>query len=282
MLKKILFADYKNLNKRYYTREGLEKIKNDYEGVKERIGHYFGTFDLKDGTDDFVEYGDPDIINIRKIAFTVDSIRITKKNELVADIRLMETPNGKTLKRLKDKIIDTVVNKVQPIILTIMPTGSGKTVLAMEVITDMFRFYEPIKNKKINIGWVVRSKELCEQSLQSFQRIWKQKGDHPVYCERYFGKFSKLESINQSKITFASFDLISSRINNPEVQQFLESVDLIVIDEVHFSEADTYSEIIYNYKKLKENYKIIPIKQPRIVPITNCFKLCSYVDNFNV
>jgi hypothetical protein len=105
MLKKILFADYKNLNKRYYTREGLEKIKNDYEKVKERIGHYFGTFDLKDGTDDFVEYGDPDIINIKKIAFTVDSIRITKKNELVADIRLMETPSGKTLKRLKDKMV---------------------------------------------------------------------------------------------------------------------------------------------------------------------------------
>ena len=105
MLKKILFAGQKNLNKRYYTREALEKIKSDYEKDKKRFGHYFGVFDSKVGTEDFVEYGDPDIINIRKIAFIVDSMKINRKNELIADIKLMETPNGKTLKRLKDEMV---------------------------------------------------------------------------------------------------------------------------------------------------------------------------------
>ena len=105
MLKKILFADKINSNKRYYTGECLEKIKNDYEKDKENIGYYFGVFDPQKGTSDFVEYGDPEVINIRKIAFTVDSMRINKKNELVADIRLMETPNGKILKQLKDGMV---------------------------------------------------------------------------------------------------------------------------------------------------------------------------------
>lgn len=105
MLKKILFADKINLNKRYYTRECLEKIKSDYEKDKENLGHYFGVFDQKEGTSDFVEYGDPEVINIRKIAFTVESMRINKKNELIADIRLMETPNGKILKQLKKEMV---------------------------------------------------------------------------------------------------------------------------------------------------------------------------------
>ena len=100
MLKKILFADQKNINERYYNREALEKIKSDYEKDKERFGHYYGVFNPKKGTDDFVEYGDPDLINIRQIAFTIDSMKINKKNELIADIRLMETTNGKILKRL--------------------------------------------------------------------------------------------------------------------------------------------------------------------------------------
>lgn len=105
MLKKILFADKINRNKRYYTRECLEKIKRDYEKDKENLGHYFGVFDPKSGTSDFVEYGDHDVINIRKIAFTVDSMRINRKNELIADIRIMETPNGKILKELKNGMV---------------------------------------------------------------------------------------------------------------------------------------------------------------------------------
>ena len=105
MLKKILFAGQKNLNKRYYTIEALEKIKSDYEKDKKRFGHYFGVFDPKVGTEDFVEYGDPDIINIRKIAFIVDSMKINRKNELIDDIKLIETPNGKILKELKDEMV---------------------------------------------------------------------------------------------------------------------------------------------------------------------------------
>jgi hypothetical protein len=105
MLKKILFADVANNKGMYYTREGLEKIKSDYEKDKENIGHYFGVFDPEESIPDFVHYGDSEIINIRKIAFTVESMQINKKNELIADIRLMETTSGKALKQLKNHIV---------------------------------------------------------------------------------------------------------------------------------------------------------------------------------
>jgi Zn/Cd-binding protein ZinT len=105
MLKKILFADVANNKGMCYTREGLEKIKSDYEKCKENLGHYFGVFDPEESIPDFVQYGDPDIINIRKIAFTVESMQINKKNELIADIKLMETPSGKALKQLKNNMV---------------------------------------------------------------------------------------------------------------------------------------------------------------------------------
>jgi hypothetical protein len=105
MLKKILFADVANNKGMYYTRECLEKIKSDYEKDKENIGHYFGVFDPEESVSDFVGYGDPSIVNIRKIAFTVESMQINKKNELIADIRLMETPRGKMLKQLKNNMV---------------------------------------------------------------------------------------------------------------------------------------------------------------------------------
>ena len=75
-----------------------------------------------------------------------------------------------------------------------MPTGAGKTVLAMEVIVDILRSHH--SNEPINIAWIVNSKELCEQSLQSFQKLWKQKGDRPIMAQRYFDQFN---SFNKEK-----------------------------------------------------------------------------------
>ena len=49
--------------------------------------------------------------------------------------------------------------------LVTMPTGAGKTVLAMETIVDLFRNHN--NETSLNIAWIVNSKELCEQSLQS-------------------------------------------------------------------------------------------------------------------
>lgn len=158
---------------------------------------------------------------------------------------------------LKREIQFLLFNTVNPIILATMPTGAGKTVLAMEIITDLFRSYELIKQKKINIMWLVNSKPLAEQSLQSFQKLWNQKGDHGVIAERYFGKFDEIELSSKSKITFSTYSLLTSRIETKEVKELLKDCDFLVIDEVHASEARTYSDLISNYKNLNLDFKIL-------------------------
>jgi DNA repair protein RadD len=159
--------------------------------------------------------------------------------------------------RLKNLILNQFFNNLNPIILASMPTGAGKTVLAMEIILDLFRSYEVFRNKPINILWVVTSKELTEQSLKSFQKLWKQKGDHAVTTERYFGKFNFLNYKYSSKITFATFDLLVSRMKQEDVQSLLKQTDFLIIDEAHSSEANTYFEVIRNYKLVNENHKIL-------------------------
>ena len=87
--------------------------------------------------------------------------------------------------------------------LVTMPTGAGKTVLAMETIVDLFRGH--FDEKPLNILWLVNSQELCEQSLIAFQKLWKQKGDRKIMAQRYYDKFNSLNFENVDKITFASF-----------------------------------------------------------------------------
>lgn len=149
-------------------------------------------------------------------------------------------------------------------ILVSMPTGSGKTVLAMELILDLIRT-SAIDDAPIEICWLVDSKELCEQSLNSFQKLWKQKGDRPVTCQRYFGAFDNLDHskvTKNPKITFAAFTLLTPRLaqRNPQVISLLENTTHLFIDEAHGANAITYNSVLHAYRDLR--------RQPSIIGLT--------------
>ena len=162
--------------------------------------------------------------------------------------------------RLKKEIrqkLDEYLNYDTKKILVTMPTGAGKTVLAMETIVDLLRTH--YDGKPINIAWIVNSKELCEQSLQSFQKLWKQKGDRPVMAQRYFDRFNTFNNEDVDKITFASFQLLVPRINNNSKEDiaFISKLDYLFIDEAHFTGADQYRKIFETYQKNNNSPKII-------------------------
>jgi len=161
--------------------------------------------------------------------------------------------------RLKKNITDKLSgnNYDTKKLLVTMPTGAGKTVLAMEIIVDILRNHH--YNSPINIAWIVNSKELCEQSLQSFQKLWKQKGDRPIMAQRYFDRFNTFSNDNVDKITFASFQLLVPRINNNSQEDinFISNLDYLFIDEAHFSGADEYKKVISTYLNNNNDPKII-------------------------
>jgi DNA repair protein RadD len=160
-------------------------------------------------------------------------------------------------KRLKDQLLSRLLESNQQKTLTSMPTGAGKTVLAMELILDLMRISRAIHSKSLQILWLVSSKELAEQSLQSFKKIWNQKGDHPVRCQRFFGKFDSLEVTTDSTVTFATFDLLVSRLEANYSKKILESTDFLFIDEAHHSEAFTYEKVLLEYLHLNPKFNII-------------------------
>jgi len=84
-----------NSNGRFYDIEAAEKIILEYKRQIERLDHYFGVCGF---SNDYIEYGDPDVINIRNIGFIVQDLRIIKGKKIVGDILILETPAGKQLK----------------------------------------------------------------------------------------------------------------------------------------------------------------------------------------
>ena len=159
--------------------------------------------------------------------------------------------------RVKEKVVSLIAQNMNQKILASLPTGAGKTILALEIIVDILRVLRVLKNSRVNIIWLVSSKELAEQSLQSFKRLWKQKGDHPVNCQRYFGDFNTLDPAGVSTVTFATFGLIAARIDSPEVKYLFQQSPFLFIDEAHQSEAYTYEGALKKYRDNCPNYNII-------------------------
>jgi superfamily II DNA or RNA helicase len=121
-----------------------------------------------------------------------------------------------------------------------MPTGSGKTRTAMEIIC------ETINETKKDVLWLANTEELCDQAYGSFLETWN------------FLKKSKASAINH--IRYKNSEQVSSpcfhvtslqSFNTSDVYNKINSLGinlntlaLLVVDEAHISIAPTYKETI--------------------------------------
>ncbi len=135
-----------------------------------------------------------------------------------------------------------------------MPTGSGKTKTAMEIISDFIRTKISLGgfNASCKIIWFAHSSELCEQAYEAFSQTWELRGDSQVNSIKFFGKhkLSNQDIECENKIIFSGFSKMLSALNgrNEEVINYLsifrDSVDLVIVDEAHRSMASEWNKAI--------------------------------------
>jgi DNA repair protein RadD len=122
-----------------------------------------------------------------------------------------------------------------------MPTGSGKTRTAMNIITDHLRGKEPGL-----VIWLAQTEELCEQSASEFESAWKILGNRFVNVHRFWGPHSIDISNVRDGIVIAGLAKIYSSIRT-DLQVIIKlgnAASLVIIDEAHSSIAKTYELIL--------------------------------------
>jgi len=135
-----------------------------------------------------------------------------------------------------------------------MPTGSGKTRTAMEIICN---FLNESKNGTVVI-WLSHSGELCEQAHAAFKEVWEHIGLHDVLLGRLWGQFSITDFQFAGRgFIVAGFQKAYAlkKKENKKLEKLRKRVGLVVVDEAHKAIAPTYKKAIRNLNN--ENTRII-------------------------
>ena len=122
-----------------------------------------------------------------------------------------------------------------------MPTGAGKTRVAMSVVADHLRANEPTL-----VVWLANSEELCEQSASEFENAWSYLGNREIGVYRFWGnREASLDEVYDGLFVGGLAKMYSATKRQLElIMELAGRTSLVIIDEAHSAIAETYKLIL--------------------------------------
>lgn len=122
-----------------------------------------------------------------------------------------------------------------------MPTGSGKTRTAMNLVAEYLR----TGNNRV-VVWLAHSEELCDQAVREFERAWQALGNRSVPIYRYWGGFESDLSATTDGLVVAGLSKLFARTkaNSNVITGLATRKPFVIIDEAHQAIAPTYSLLL--------------------------------------
>ena len=124
-----------------------------------------------------------------------------------------------------------------------MPTGSGKTRVAVQAIVEAMRD----DGFRGGILWVADRDELCEQAVESWKQVWSSLGTEAVQLRisRMWEGQPPPISTNDLHVIVATIQTLNARLGKDAGEYgFLADFELVVFDEAHRSIAPTFTSVM--------------------------------------
>ena len=121
-----------------------------------------------------------------------------------------------------------------------LPTGAGKTRVATETVLRLFKD-EVLRG---HILWIAQSEELCEQAVQTFDRVWRHLDcERPLTIARLWGSNDVHEPGTDFSVIVATDAKIESVMRKQDYQ-WLRAPAAVFVDEAHRADSPRYTEIL--------------------------------------
>ena len=124
-----------------------------------------------------------------------------------------------------------------------MPTGSGKTRVAVQAIVESMRE----DGFKGGILWVADRDELCEQAVEAWRQVWASEGTQAqrLRISRLWAGQPQPLPTSEMHVIVATIQTLFAKITNqPDSYDFLADFKLLVFDEAHRSVAPTFTSVM--------------------------------------
>jgi DNA repair protein RadD len=137
---------------------------------------------------------------------------------------------------------DELIEKRMMKFIIQMPTGSGKTRVAMEIASH-FLNRGTLKDEPRQIIWLAEKEELLEQAIESFQNVFPHLGLKDTTIYRLFSGH-KPTTFEKNSIIMANYPTMNNFLDeNPDLLR----PDLVICDEAHSAIAPTYKSVIQGF-----------------------------------
>ena len=128
-----------------------------------------------------------------------------------------------------------------------MPTGSGKTRVAVQAVVEAIREGEL---KKGGVLWVADRDELCEQAVEAWRQVWASEGRQEArlrISRMWAGQPQPLPTADMHVVVASIQTLYAKTRRQPAAYEFLADFELLVFDEAHRSVAPTFTSVMESW-----------------------------------
>ena len=217
-----------NMKKEYFKTCNVESITSYDEQVKQSIEFEWG---LNTQTKNFIDF-------FQYPSYLLPIEEDEQKNEpykMLFDFQAKAVFD--TLKKIEYPFTRTLIQ---------MPTGTGKTRTAMDIIVRLLNHSE----KPLQIIWFANKAELLDQAYDTFTHVWNHAGKDEIQLVKFWGD-ETIPKITKEKCVFfigyQKFRSFKGELNP----------DYIVCDEAHQVLARTYDDTVESLVNNGNNTRMI-------------------------
>ncbi|WP_433418747.1 DEAD/DEAH box helicase [Microtetraspora malaysiensis] len=124
-----------------------------------------------------------------------------------------------------------------------LPTGAGKTRVAVEAIIRRLRSLPP-EAVSIPILWVAQTEELCEQAVQTWQLVWRHTGPAQQLTISRLWSTNEADPVEEGYHLVIATDAKLERAIDSDSYAWLREAQAVTVDEAHASISPRYTQVL--------------------------------------